>query len=92
MLDHAHLDLVVHVVILGRRVRVPHDLVKQHGLNLKVVELTDVAAGQYRLLQSPQYFTYVCYSSIYCRTGFDSNGLTAAKIATTNDRYGWNSL
>ena len=28
----------------------------------------------------------------YCRTGFDSDSLTAAKIATENDRYRWNSL
>ena len=28
----------------------------------------------------------------YCRTGFDSDGLTATKIATENDHYRWNSL
>ena len=28
----------------------------------------------------------------YCRTGFHSNSLTAAKIARRNDRYRWNSL
>ena len=28
----------------------------------------------------------------YCRTGFDSDGLMAAEIATKNDRYRWNSL
>ena len=30
--------------------------------------------------------------NMYGRTGFDSAGLTAAKIATKNDRYQWNSL
>ena len=34
----------------------------------------------------------VSYSFDYCRTRFDSNGLTAAKIVTENDRYRWNSL
>ena len=29
---------------------------------------------------------------IYCGTGFDSAGLMATKIATTIDRYRWNSL
>ena len=28
----------------------------------------------------------------YSRTRFDSNGLTAAKIAAENDRHHWNSL
>ena len=32
---------------------------------------------------------YIC---MYCRTGFDSAGLTAAKIAAKNDRYRWNLL
>ena len=29
---------------------------------------------------------------IYCRTGFDSEGLTVAKTATKIDHYGWNLL
>ena len=36
-----------------------------------------------------------CASSVsldYCRTRFNSDGLTAAKIVTENDRYSWNSL
>ena len=32
------------------------------------------------------------HKSTYCRTGFDSDGLTAVKIAMKNDRYHWNSL
>ena len=32
------------------------------------------------------------HKKAYCRTGFDSDGLIAAKIGTKNDRYYWISL
>ena len=37
-------------------------------------------------------FPLEAMSLLYCRIEFDSNGLTAAKTATENDRYYWNSL
>ena len=45
------------------------------------------------LLLSPScFFIYQHISRKYCRTGFDSDCQTAAKIATKNDHYCWNLL